>query len=103
MTARPHSHPPSPPPPPPLLPPAPQPFLCEVPHPAPGFRGGAARKTLVGNDAAEKIARAVTFGAVAEGVDQIGAAIPLRRPRSIRGERLTIHEQQFPYSDSAPD
>src|SRR5258706_14273868 len=40
---------------------------------------------------------------MAEAVDEIGTAIPLRRARGIRGEWLAVHEQQFPDPEIAPD
>src|SRR5258706_1875550 len=40
---------------------------------------------------------------MAEAVDEIGTAIPLRRARGIRHERLAVHEQQFPDPEIAPD
>ena len=64
---------------------------------------GSAGKALRGDDAAEEIARTVTLRAMAEAVDQIGAAIPRRRARSVRHERLVVHEQPFPDPDVAAD
>src|SRR5258706_16038544 len=40
---------------------------------------------------------------MAEAVDEIGTAIPLRRARGIRAEWLAVHEQQFPDPEIAPD
>src|SRR5581483_49211 len=51
----------------------------DVGHPAFAVRRRAAGKPLAFDDAAEDIARRMTFGAVAGAVHQIGAAIPLRR------------------------
>ena len=56
-------------------------LLRDVRHPALAFRIGPAGEALRRDDAAEKIARAVALGAMAETVDEIGAAIPLRRTR----------------------
>ena len=50
-----------------------------------------------------EIPRAVTLGAMAEAVDEVGAAIPARRMRRVRREGLAVHEQPFPDSDIAPD
>ena len=82
---------------------SPSPFLRDVRHPALAFRIGSAGKALRGDDAAKEISRAVTFRAMTEAVDQIGAAIPPRRTRRIRHKGLAVHEQQFPDSDVAPD
>src|SRR3984893_14937380 len=79
------------------------PLWRDVRHPALAFRVWPAGEALRCDDAAEKIARAVALGAMAEAVDQIGAAVPLRRVRGIRHERLAIHEQPFPDPDIAPD
>ena len=38
-----------------------------------------------------------------ETVDEIGAAIPRRRMRGVRRERLAVHEQPFPDADIAAD
>src|SRR5258708_331644 len=46
-------------------------LLSDVGHPALAFGIGSAGKTLCGNDAAEKIARGMTLGAMAEPVDEI--------------------------------
>src|SRR5258708_25653986 len=40
---------------------------------------------------------------MAEAVDEIRTAIPLRRARGIRSEWLAVHEQQFPDPEIAPD
>ena len=78
-------------------------LLGDVRHKALPFRIGTAGKALACNDAAEKIARAVAFGAMAETVDEIGAAIPLRRARLVGNEQPAVEEQQFPDADIAAD
>src|SRR4029077_2063586 len=52
-----------------------------------------AGEALSGNDGAKTIARAVTFGAMGGTIDQIGAAIPLRRIRRVGVERLVVEVQ----------
>ena len=64
-------------------------------HPLPD-RSGPPAKRLSALDRAEDVARAVAFGAVAGAVDQIGAAVPLRRFAGIRRERLAVNEQEIP-------
>src|SRR6185437_16717121 len=83
--------------------PALQPFLRDVRHPALALRIGSTCETLRGDDAAESISRAVTLGAVAEAVDEIGAAVPPHRSCRVRPEGPVVHEQQFPDPDIAPD
>ena len=80
-----------------------QSLLRDVRHPALAFRIGSTCEALRGDDAAEKIARAVTLRAMAQAVDEIGAAIPPRRSRRVRPEGPVVHEQQFPDPDIAPD
>src|SRR6202035_5170093 len=58
-------------------------LLRDVRHPALAFRIGPAGEALAGDDAAEEIARAMTLRAMAEAVDQIRPAIPLRVVRRI--------------------
>src|SRR5204863_9880827 len=78
-------------------------LLRDVRYPALAFRIGTAGKALRGDDATEQIARAVALRAMAETVDEIGAAIPWRGVRGIRRQRLAVHEQEFPDSDVAAD
>jgi hypothetical protein len=40
---------------------------------------------------------------MAEAVDEIGAPIPFRRPRSVRRQWLAIEEQEFPAADQSAD
>src|ERR1019366_7396403 len=53
--------------------------------------------------ATERVARRVTFRAVAGAVDQVSAPIPLRRSRRIGLERLAIEKQQLPEAERAPN
>src|SRR5205085_12500699 len=78
-------------------------LLRNVGHPALAFRIGPAGETLRGDDAAERIARAVTFGAMAKTVDKIGAAIPGGRMRGIGDKRFAVEEQQLPHADRGAD
>src|SRR6185437_5096620 len=80
-----------------------EPLLRDVLHPTLAFRIGTAGKALRGDDAAKKIARAVTLGTMAKAVDEIGAAIPGRRSRLIRHEQPVVEEQKFPDADIAAD
>src|SRR3984893_10611735 len=59
-----------------LLAPFGKPFLRDVRHPALAFRIWPAGEALPGDNAAEEISGTVALGAMAEAVDQIGAAIP---------------------------
>src|SRR6202022_2036993 len=78
-------------------------LLRDVRHPALAFRIRPAGETLRGDDAAEKVTRAVALRAMAKAVDEVSAAIPAGRARRIRHERLAVHEQQLPEPDIAPD
>src|ERR1700730_10425681 len=78
-------------------------LLRDIGYPTLAFRIWPAGEAVRGDDAAEKVTRAVALGAMAEAVDEVGTAVPLRRVRGIRHERLAIHEQPFPDSDIAPD
>src|SRR5271170_3660925 len=73
----------------------------DVRHPAFAVGRWAAGETFAGGDRAEKIARAVTFGAVSRSVHQISAAIPFRRLRRIGLKRPAVEEQQLPAADQA--
>src|SRR5262249_6371182 len=86
-----------------LLAPVADALLRYVGYPALAFRIGATREALSRDDAAEKIARAVTLRAMAKTVDEIGAAIPLRAAAAVRHERTVIDEQQLPNPDIAAD
>src|SRR5208282_3354346 len=86
-----------------LLRPMLQPDRGDVRHPALAVRTGSAGKARAGDDGAEKIARAVAFGAVPGAVDQISAAIPLRRLRRIASKRPAVEIQHLPESDQAAD
>ena len=72
-------------------------------QPDPTLKKRLSTKALRGNDAAKKIAWAVTLRAMTKSVDEIGAAIPRRRARRIADERLVVHEQPFPHPDGAAD
>ena len=72
-----------------------EPLLRDVRHPALAFRVRPPGETLRRDDAAEKIARAVALGAMAETSDEIGAAIPLRRTRRIRLNGLSSMNSNF--------
>src|SRR5258707_6175300 len=78
-------------------------LLRDVRNPALAFGVGPAGEALRRDNAAKEVSRAVTLRAMAEAVDEIGTAIPLRRARGIRCEWLAIHEQQFPDPEIAPD
>src|SRR5208283_2536746 len=82
-----------------LLRPMLQPDRGDVRHPALAVWTGPAAKALAGDDGAEKIARAVALGAVPGTVDQISAAIPLRRLRGMGHERPAVEIQHLPESD----
>src|SRR5258707_11282504 len=78
-------------------------LLSDVRHPALAFGVRSAGKALRRDNAAKEISRAVALRAMAEAVDEIRTAIPLRRARGIRSEWLAVHEQQFPDPEIAPD
>ena len=59
-------------------------------------RARASGKAPAGDDRAQKIARRMTFGAVAGAIHEISAAIPLRGLRRIRRERFAVEKQQLP-------
>src|SRR5207248_733010 len=86
-----------------LIRPVLEPQLRDIRHPALAVRGGTSGEPLSCHDAAECIARAVTFGAMAWAVDQIGATVPSRRPGRIGSERLAVEIQQLPHPKPAPD
>src|SRR5262245_19399432 len=75
----------------------------DVRDPVVAHGGGAAGEALALDDAAEEVARAVAFGAVAGAVDQIGAAIPGGGFARVGLERRGVEEQQFPHTGGAAD
>src|ERR1700722_12982626 len=70
-----------------VLSPMTEPHGRNVRHPAFAVGRRATGEPLALDDAPEEIARAVALGAVSGAVDQIGAAIPLRRLRLVGDER----------------
>src|SRR6476620_6749736 len=86
-----------------LLAPFAEALLGDVGDPPLARQVRTAREALVSFDRAQNVPRAVAFGAVAGAIDQIGAAVPLRRFAGIRCERLAVNEQEVPAADqSAP-
>src|SRR5262249_22147920 len=69
----------------------------------PAFRIRTAGEPLADDDAAEGIAGAMALGAMTGAVDQIGAAIFLRRFGGIRLELAAIEKKEFPASEQATD
>jgi len=63
----------------------------------------ARRRALCSDDAAQKIARAVAFGAMAKTVDEIGAAIPRRGARLVWHEQTVVERTALPDADIAAD
>ena len=86
-----------------LLRPVADPLLRDVGHPSIAFEIRPARETLPEFDAAQKIARAVAFGAMRGPVHQISAPIPLRGFCRVGPERRAIEIQQFPNAERAPN
>src|SRR4029079_13183528 len=68
--------------------------LREVGHAARPGRPLAAGEAPARDDRAEKIARRMTFGAMAGCVHQIGASVPLRGLRGVGPERRIVKKQQ---------
>ena len=62
-----------------------------------------ASEALAFDDSAEEIARAVTFGAMAGPVHQVGATVPLRRLRRIGRKGPVVKEEELPHADQAAE
>ena len=71
--------------------------------PVAAFRIRTAGEALARNDGAETVAGTVALGTMTRAVDQIGAAIYLRRLRGIGLELSAVKIKEFPASQQAAD